>query len=102
MPEKCVQGVCLQVPDSFHCLVVHVEYECGHKPQGKGKGAIPATIKLKGEVNPPRRAVRAADPGVVAGLQGGGDEAPDPDGVSPVRDKQFGGSGARHAVLIWP
>ncbi|KAK8872522.1 hypothetical protein PGQ11_003036 [Apiospora arundinis] len=52
MPEKCVQGICLEVPDSFHCLVVHVEYECGHKPQGKGKDAIPATIKLKGDVNP--------------------------------------------------
>jgi len=46
--QRVVQGVCLQLPTSFHSLVVHVKYRCGHKPQDNGK----STIRLQGDVNP--------------------------------------------------
>ncbi|KAK8041706.1 hypothetical protein PG993_006229 [Apiospora rasikravindrae] len=50
MPSQTitVQGLELEVPASYHRLVVHVEHRCGHKPQG----TLPATVKLRGDDAP--------------------------------------------------
>ncbi|KAK7952763.1 uncharacterized protein PG986_008491 [Apiospora aurea] len=43
-----VHGLDIEVPASYHRLVVHVEHRCGHAPQG----SLPATVKLRGEEAP--------------------------------------------------
>ncbi|KAK8026369.1 hypothetical protein PG991_003425 [Apiospora marii] len=45
------EGLEIEVPRTYHSLVVHVKYRCGHQPPG-GKGGIPATIKLRGDDDP--------------------------------------------------
>ncbi|KAK8048170.1 hypothetical protein PG994_009900 [Apiospora phragmitis] len=57
MPHQtlAVQGLQIEVPASYHWLIVHVQYSCGHKPQkksGGSKGAIPATVHLRGDDSP--------------------------------------------------
>ncbi|KAK8139457.1 hypothetical protein PG984_002837 [Apiospora sp. TS-2023a] len=50
-------GMEIEVPRTYHSLVVHVKYSCGHKPQDKrpdgskvkGASTIPAIIKLRGD-----------------------------------------------------
>ncbi|KAK7949485.1 hypothetical protein PG988_016124 [Apiospora saccharicola] len=57
-PRKTVvtaHGMEIEVPRTYHSLVVHVKYSCGHKPQekrpdgSKSNNSIPATIKLRGD-----------------------------------------------------
>ncbi|KAK7908839.1 hypothetical protein PG985_016142 [Apiospora marii] len=46
------EGLEIEVPRTYHSLVVHVKYRCGHQPQNQNKGGIPATIKLRGDDDP--------------------------------------------------
>lgn len=50
------EGLEIEVPRTYHRLVVHLKYRCGHpvpdrRPDGS-RGTLPATLRLRGDDEP--------------------------------------------------